>query len=284
MINIIDKLPDNNLEKTFFWEVAFKLRDLEESETSSIAHKSFPESNPRRFDNILFMNYGDKHEIPPRTVIFMNADEQYRIPEEVNNPNVVKVFKQYCTEVDHPKLFPMPLGVPTGFDKDSKVKPIKERDIDVVFMGQYASNRTDMLNVMSHFVGSDIQTFFGFTNGFNRGISRNAYSDIMRNSKIAICPRGTASPETFRLYEAASVGCLVVTCDPPDNWIYRDIPFFTYKETSEITTIVENLLLLSDEVRQGVSDKTNGYYQQRWSAKPVAEVLYSQLIGEVKFT
>jgi hypothetical protein len=263
MINIIDKLPDNNLEKTFFWETAFKLRDL-------LKDKDL-------VDNILFMNYGDKHEIPPRTVILMNADEQYRTPDEANNPNVVKIFKQYCPENPHPKLFPLPLGVPTGFDSNSKPKNIEERDIDVVFMGQFASNRTSMLNLMSSFVGSNIQTFFGFTSGFNRGISRNAYSDIMRNSKIAICPTGTASPETFRLYEAVSAGCIAVTCNQPDNWIYTGMPVFTYHNENEIRGIVDNILSLPVESRQRLSDKSVYYYNNIWSGKSVADIIFDEI-------
>ena len=277
MIKIIDKLPSNNLEKNFFWETAFKLRELEELRTSGIAHKRFPESNPRSFDNILFMNYGDKHDIPPRTVIFMNADELYRIPDEVNNPNVVKVFKQYCPEGNDlsDKLSHMPLGVPTGFKSVSK--PIYEREIDISFVGQFAPNRLHLLNVMSSFCGSDVDSFFGFTSGFNRGLSRASYSDILANTKIALCPTGTASTETFRLYEAASVGCLIITCEQPKNWIYEGAPFFTYKNLDEVHEMTKNILKLPENSQQNMSERVLEYYNNIWGAESVARIIFEEL-------
>lgn len=277
MIKIIDKLPDNNLEKNFFWETAFKLRDLEEAATSSIAFQKFPKSNPKKFDNILFMNYGDKHDIPPRTIVFMNADELYRIPDEVDNPNVIKIFKQYCPEGNgiSDKLSHMPLGVPTGFK--SVAKPIAEREIDISFVGQFAPNRLHLLNVMSGFCGTGVESFFGFTSGFNRGLSRASYSDILTNTKIALCPTGTSSTETFRLYEAASSGCLVITCEQPKNWIYEASPFFTYKTLDEVHKMVENILNLPENSQQNMSERVLEYYNNIWSPERVAEILYEEL-------
>lgn len=262
MINIIDKLPDNNLEKTFFWETAFRLRDHEKARIN--------------FDNILFMNYGDKHEIPPRTVIFMNADEQYRIPEEVNNPNVIKVFKQYCHEDTHPKLYPMPLGVPVGFNTNKPI-PLHEREIDICFIGQLALNRKEVEDFSKAVAGSDIQSFIGWTSGFNKGISRNAYSEIIRNSKIALCPSGTASSETFRLYEAAVSGCIMLTVEQPKNWIYDDMPAFFY-EKSALYSYVENILGKTRTKLMSYSDESRLFYQTKWSPEAVAKQIYGELV------
>jgi len=261
MINIIDKLPHNNLEKNFFWETAFRLRDLMD-DTSSVK-------------NILFMNYGDQHEIPPQTVIFMNADEQYRIPDEISNPNVVKIFKQYCPSVNTPKLAPMPLGVPVGFNTNAPI-PIHERDIDVCFIGQLAHNRKEVEDFSKDVAGSNIQSFIGWTSGFNKGISRNAYSEIIRNSKIAICPSGTASTETFRLYEAAVSGCIILTVEQPKSWIYEDLPAFFY-EGGALYPYVERILGNTKTRLMDYSDRSRLFYNERWSPRAVGERLYKDL-------
>ena len=296
MIKIIDKLPDNNLEKTFFWETAFKLRDLlkeqkivnrgdaikamdlnKKAATQLISDETvlgLALNDVSLVENILFMNYGDKHEIPPRTVIFMNADEQYRIPEEANNPNVVKIFKQYCP--DHPKLFPMPLGVPVGFNTNQPI-PILEREIDVCFMGQLAANRKEIGSFAEQVSGTNIQSFVGLTSGFNRGISRSAYSDIVRNSKIALCPSGTASTETFRLYEAAVAGCLIITVEQEKNWVYNGLPAVYYQKGENLLPYVKSLLSKSNHSLIRRSDDVRGFYHERWRPSQVAEKLFSIL-------
>ena len=261
MINITDKTPSNNLEKDFFWETAFRLRDLL-GDTSSVK-------------KILFMNYGDKHDIPPQTVVFMNADEQYRIPEEVNNPNVIKIFKQYCSEGDHHKLYPMPLGVPVGFNTNKPI-PIHEREIDVCFIGQLAHNRKEVEDFSKAAAGSDIQSFIGWTSGFNKGIPRNVYSEIIRNSKIAICPSGTSSSETFRLYEAAVSGCVMLTVEQPKNWIYEDLPAFFYGGGA-LFPYVESILGKTGTQLAGYSDESHSFYHTRWFPRKVAERLYGEL-------
>ncbi len=52
-------------------------------------------------------------------------------------------------------------------------------------------------------------------------MSPDDYMKEMANSKICLAPRGT-SFETFRHYEAASVGCVVVSYRLPPTWFYRN--------------------------------------------------------------
>ena len=52
-------------------------------------------------------------------------------------------------------------------------------------------------------------------------MSPDDYMKEMANSKICLAPRGT-SFETFRHYEAASVGCVVVSYRLPPTWFNRN--------------------------------------------------------------
>ena len=71
-------------------------------------------------------------------------------------------------------------------------------------------------------------------------ISTDEYMREMANSKICLAPRGT-SFETFRHYEAASVGCIVVSDKLPNTWFYRNIPFIFVKDWRKIDKVLERL-------------------------------------------
>jgi Exostosin family. len=71
-------------------------------------------------------------------------------------------------------------------------------------------------------------------------ISSDQYMREMANSRICLAPRGT-SFETFRHYEAASVGCIVVSDRLPNTWFYRNIPFIFVKDWREIDKVLERL-------------------------------------------
>lgn len=222
-MNYIDLTPDNNFEKKFFSEIAEHLKDI----PYTIVSKNFGDQMPS-VD-------GDK-------IILMNADEQYRIPDEVNDPSVKFIFKQYCQEGSHFKLRPIPLGPSKDIVITKKI-PLNKRKFDVSFLGQMAYNRKIVWDNVGKFLSNpNISSFFGLYQGFNKGISPEAYSDIMKQTKIAICPHGTASPETFRFFEAMNFGCVVIAPEQPNNWIYKDSPHYKLENNlySQVINILKN--------------------------------------------
>ena len=213
-----DLLPDNNLEKKYFRAIADDLSNL------TIVSKNFGDPLP---------------DIDGEKIILMNADEAYRIPDEVNDPSVKMIFKQYCRERQHQKLRPIPLG-PSG-KLLTETKPIEDRKYDVTFVGQIAPNRANLYNSIPNFLSDDsINCFFGFYKGFNRGISATCYSEILSETKIAVCPHGTSSPETFRFFESMALLCVVIAPPMPDNWIYRSSPHIEMSD--DIYRDVKNVL------------------------------------------
>ena len=253
-----DFLPDNNLEKKYFGEIASQL-------ASDI--------------KIVAKNFGDPMpEVSGEKIIFMNADEQYRIPEEVNDPSVKLIFKQYCKEEQHEKLKPLPLGP----SKDFKyiANSFNDRIYDVTFIGQVAHNRVGFFSEMYKFLSDHtINSFFGLYQGFNKGLDMDSYSKVLSNTKVAICPHGTASPESFRFFEAMSANCVVVCAQQPDNWIYRNAPYIALDSgvnTDRSYDIVK--ALLSDPVKlKLLSDKSKEYYDNNLTASPVAQYINNEL-------
>jgi len=55
-------------------------------------------------------------------------------------------------------------------------------------------------------------------------------------------PHGTASPETFRFFEAMNFGCVVIAPEQPNNWIYKDSPHYKLENNlySQVINILKN--------------------------------------------
>jgi hypothetical protein len=67
------------------------------------------------------------------------------------------------------------------------------------------------------------------------------YSNLLADAKIALCPRGNF-PETFRTFEAARAGCVLVCDVQPDAWYYREMPGYQMPHWSRLPAMLERLL------------------------------------------
>jgi hypothetical protein len=154
-------------------------------------------------------------------VLITSAEGHTYIPPEVKNENCLGVFMHYYPKKEQynpsdfvrtPKLYPLQLGC-TDFFQDGEIKPLKERKFDCCFIGQLDPYRRmpffDCVRVFSSIEGYNNN--IAFYQGWNNGYSGEEYSKIMRDSKIAFVPWGSASLDTFRFYEAARSGCIIVS-------------------------------------------------------------------------
>lgn len=58
------------------------------------------------------------------------------------------------------------------------------------------------------------------TGGFTQGLPHHEYADLLATAKIAPCPAGPETADSFRLYEALEAGCIPVV--EPGCFAYRD--------------------------------------------------------------
>tara|TARA_R110002020_G_scaffold61058_4_gene164714 strand:- start:7771 stop:8616 length:846 start_codon:yes stop_codon:yes gene_type:complete len=163
-----------------------------------------------------------------KNIIIGTSDEYMK---DVHPPYVeqaVAIFKQYLLphqEVNNVYSFPL------GYNKKHILfenRTLAERNIDVFFSGHMASeNRHSSMFPVIQFFESlpkeqrpKLEMYV--TTGFNQGLDGSTYSEKLHNSKIAICPHGNVSVETFRFYEAIRSGCVVVSPPLPLTEIYKN--------------------------------------------------------------
>jgi hypothetical protein len=74
------------------------------------------------------------------------------------------------------------------------------------------------------------------------------YSEMMMNSRLALCPRG-GSLETFRLFEAAAFGCIPMTEAVPKYDYFVGAPIVTVRDWSRLQGVIDRLLSDPDKLR-----------------------------------
>jgi hypothetical protein len=267
MIEIVDRLPANNLEKRYFNEIAFNIKDkLLDVNLESVYPK---------ISQIVLKNFGDEFDYKMDSLVIMNADEQYRVPSEYFNPNVKFIFKQYSMHNCN-KMLGIPLGCPSDFDA-TKRKRFDSKKIDLSFVGQLG-NREDVYQLVKKLSFLNINSFIGFTKGFNSGLNKDLYYEILMDSKIVICPKGASSFESFRVYEAAYSGSIVLCAPQPDNWIYSRNPFIEYKNFDDLILKISYILNKSEDEKKSLANRCLSFYLDNWDPGIVSQKILNFII------
>lgn len=137
-------------------------------------------------------------------------------------------------------------------------------------------------SIATRIVNSKISTSQGygvrlkFYHGFNKGIERTEFLNLLESTKIAICPPGFASLETFRHFEAASRGCVVITLKMPNLPIYEGSPFIQISSWKELDATILRLLR-DDESIKMLRLATLNWYAENCTPQKVAARMYSNL-------
>lgn len=143
-------------------------------------------------------------------VLFLTADEGGAFPvDRIKHPRIV-VWQQ----TPHPSAARPTL--PTryfGYCCPERAREFlvdvdfDHRPLDWSFMGQVThSRRHAAVDAMTKMHNGLLYPTSGFASGFDSG----AYYNTLMMSKIAVCPAGAKTPDTFRVYEAIEAGCIPI--------------------------------------------------------------------------
>lgn len=184
--------------------------------------------------------------------------------------------------------------------KNKKIIPIKERLFNTTFTGCLNRNRIELASLVTNipikWIGLGLlfykkftlkilnnlvkykypKDYYQFNDGFNNGLDEEDYNFILRNSKIALCPKGWVNTETFRLYEAMKWGCVVISEELPDRSYYKDIPIIKVKDWREGLKISNELINNKTKLEE-MSKRNLQYYKDNLSPQATANLIVDKL-------
>ena len=235
-----------------------------------------------------------------KIVILYFSDEKATIPHMLIQAGVYAIFKNYMpADVPHNNLFHFPLGY-LKTTRHFSIVDINKRKINVFFSGALHGTRLKFfknftvikflpmrywLSVFHHFkklIPHNYDLFYPSSyirfnkNGFRSGMSPQLYSEILYNTKIALCPRGILSAETFRHFEAMRAGCVIISEQLPQTFFYKDSPIIFIDDWKQANVIIKKLLA-SPENLFNIHQKTLAWWQEVCSEQAVASYIVKKL-------
>ena len=171
------------------------------------------------------------------------------------------VFRMYLPENQRGPIFHAPVGPSKAFVPPISVLPFAERPRNVFFAGNLHKGRAGLyraltglpplpfsvLHRLRRIMGEQFDKEFPastirFSTGFHNGIPPEEYTRYLADSKVVICPAGIENPETMRHFEAASLGCVVVSGPLPNVAVYHNAPFVIITSWRELKPTINHLL------------------------------------------
>ncbi len=198
--------------------------------------------------------------------------------------NDLKALKR---RADHGKtpIYEIPLGYHTLVDVEDV--PFDQRATDVFFAGSLAAplkldlrpsiaSRKQMLAAIEEAKRQLPQLKFDCSLQPLRGKFTPAeYSRNLMNAKVVLCPRGNFD-ETFRFFEAARSGCVIVTEPLPERWYYEGSPAIQFRGWSDLSAKLRELF--DDPARlSDVSRETRQWWDRAASESAVARYMSRHL-------
>ena len=180
--------------------------------------------------------------------------------------------------------------LPLGYFQlcDAEPKPVNQRPVDVFFAGVQAASgwtlrasvaaRKQMAAGLAAAQAALPQYRFeswlaAFASG--RRLNPEEYTQALSNAKIALAPRGNFD-ETFRLFEAAKLGCVIVSDPLPRRWYYQNCPLVSIHKWSALPDVLKDLLADPAKLAE-LSLRTRQWWDTVLSKDAVAKYIIEQL-------
>jgi hypothetical protein len=142
-----------------------------------------------------------------RVLLVISSDEGSLLDPRELASDRVRVWVQngrraYCTRGI--RSFPTGYTPPT---RDVRDAWRGQKELDWFFAGQIThARRRSCIAALRTLPGGEIVE----TDGFSRGLPPRDYLNKLASARIAPCPGGAVTPDTFRVYEALELGCVPI--------------------------------------------------------------------------
>jgi hypothetical protein len=112
--------------------------------------------------------------------------------------------------------------------------------------------------------------------GYGAKLDQTQYADVISNTKISLCPRGNFA-ETFRVYESARAGSVIITDPLEKEWYFKNHPFIELTDWRLVGNIIAELLDNYDRLER-VSAQSRSWWRDVACATAVGRFI-SQIIS-----
>lgn len=167
-------------------------------------------------------------------VLFVMADEEAKFPVEKIKHQSIHVWVQYPYPDRHDEYNKMPTGYPPR-SQELLPKIGYGKTVDLFFSGQMThKRRMEVVDGINEWVAQGNQADFVTTKGFTQGLEPAEYYKRLAAARIAPCPAGTITPDSFRVFEALESMCFVMadnknsqgTVEKYWQWLFDEEPPF----------------------------------------------------------
>lgn len=200
-------------------------------------------------------------------LVIVTSDEEGLFPAEIlpHGPNHA-VWGQYRYDQDYGRV--IPCGSPPDTaqllaQRQGAVHPIGHRPLDLAYAGQVTHPaRTDLVNNLNQ-LRDDREVYVNPTDGFAQGLDRINYLTILTLTRLAPCPPGPNSPDTFRLYETIQAGALpIIQNHPLWDQMFGNHPIPTLNKWDELAELAD---LYTDPTRwKHARDAVDAWWAWYW--------------------
>lgn len=183
-------------------------------------------------------------------IVILTSDEDAYFDWVAAIPMHLEVWTQYYTRDRSAITERLLIGTPNRI-KDYKINLTTKKKYLWSFVGQVQNPfRQECVEVLQELPGGFLQVAELFGGNGKNGMEYQEYLDIMCQSHFVICPAGSMSVDSFRLYEAIECGAIPITDkraprEPMGyDWWADVVPFNTILKVnkwSELKSFIERV-------------------------------------------
>jgi hypothetical protein len=246
----------------------------------------------QEFKNYKFFLLDSRREhefkLDKKSIVFYLSNENHVIPDYLKTALVV-FTPYYPRNASNNNMYSIPLGV-NGSVPFTPFVPFDQRKIDVFFSGNLHRRRIPfffvclwlkIINKVSKWIGrKPLNMYIRFTRRFAAGLSPEEYGKMLSETKIALTPEGYDSNISFRFFEAARTGCILVSCRQPDVWHYDRFPGYYVSSWTKLPAIIRNLVKNPEHaelMHQRILEYYRTYCSEESLANYIKQVISKQM-------
>lgn len=196
----------------------------------------------------------DKIKDFSKVLVIITSDEENKFPVSELYHTDIKIFITYPDVEKHRSVDGyLPIGYCPNTRKLVKQNGMSAKSLDWFFAGQVNhASRQECADKLMHLEGGKLVT----SQGFAQGLEYKEYMQYMCRAKVAPCPEGNVSPDSFRLYEALEAGCIPIVRNKTFwEMLFGEVPFPVVDDWGELPELINHYKDRSD-----VSNKCQAWW------------------------